>query len=174
MGKFGEVINKDGTPMPLTTAIMEQYGLTYKQAKFVEYYYGNGTEAALKAGYASSSASVEACLALKMPKVKQALYERDLREKSLTIADRKERQEFWTIIIRNECAPLLHRLRASELLGKSEGDFLEKNEDTFPNGTPHRPINIVFRTKDADILISSKKNQNFIDADSRDCDEDED
>ncbi|MCK9577625.1 MAG: terminase small subunit [Clostridia bacterium] len=174
MGKFGEVINKDGTPMPLTTAIMEQYGLTYKQAKFVEYYYGDGTAAALKAGYSKGSAGVAACLTLKMEKVKQALYERDLREKSKTIADRKERQEFWTNIIRNECAPLLHRLRASELLGKSEGDFLEKNEEGFPNGTPHRPINIIFKTKDADILISSQKKQNFIDAESEDCDENED
>jgi hypothetical protein len=46
------------------------------------------------------------------------------------IAGRKERQQFWTELMHNEQANMTDRIKASELLGKSEGDFLERIEHT--------------------------------------------
>ena len=40
--------------------------------------------------------------------------------------NRIQRQIFWSDIMRNESLPIRDRLRASELLGRSEGDFLER------------------------------------------------
>jgi hypothetical protein len=40
-----------------------------------------------------------------------------------SIADRIERQEFWTQIMRDTRRPVYVRLKASEYLAKSEGDF---------------------------------------------------
>lgn len=45
-----------------------------------------------------------------------------------TIATRLERQEFWTSVLRSEDESMKDRLKAAELLGKSEGDFLERIE----------------------------------------------
>ena len=39
------------------------------------------------------------------------------------IADSEERQQFWTYIMRDENTQAQHRLKASELLGKVQGDF---------------------------------------------------
>jgi phage terminase small subunit len=49
--------------------------LTERQRKFVEYYFelSNGTQAAIKAGYAESGAHVEASRALKNPKIREYL-----------------------------------------------------------------------------------------------------
>jgi hypothetical protein len=38
---------------------------------------------------------------------------------------REERQRFWSQIARDETQPTIARLRASELLGKSQADFVE-------------------------------------------------
>jgi phage terminase small subunit len=58
--------------------------------------------------------------------------------KSAKIASAKERQEFWTSIFRGELADFdtKDRIKASELLGKVQGDFIEKVEHSGPNGGP--------------------------------------
>ena len=50
------------------------------------------------------------------------------------IANRVQRQQFWTEVMKNPEASLADRLRASELLGKSEADFVAKvqHEGTVP------------------------------------------
>lgn len=48
------------------------------------------------------------------------------KAKAKRIANRKERQQFWTAMMDNKKAGAGNRLRASELLGRSEADFTDK------------------------------------------------
>lgn len=41
------------------------------------------------------------------------------------IATREERQQFWTHAMRDESVDMKHRLKASELLARTQGDFVE-------------------------------------------------
>jgi hypothetical protein len=50
----------------------------------------------------------------------------DVTGKQYIIATRKERQEFWTKTMNTKSNGLLLRLKASELLGKSEADFTDR------------------------------------------------
>ena len=45
-----------------------------------------------------------------------------------TILDAIQRQEFWSHIICDDSKDTRDRLRASELLGKAQGDFIERTE----------------------------------------------
>ncbi len=45
-----------------------------------------------------------------------------------SVANREERQAFWTSILRDESRPMSERLRASELLARSEADFVTRVE----------------------------------------------
>ena len=47
---------------------------------------------------------------------------------SPSIADRQERLELWSGIARDDEERTVDRLRATELLGKSQGDFIERTE----------------------------------------------
>jgi phage terminase small subunit len=104
--------------------------LTPKQRKFIAFYEGNATQAAIKAGYSKKTARAQGSLLLTKIDIKEALKKREAKELAPTIADRKERQEFWSNILRGKIkkAKLMDRLKASELLGKSEADFIEKVE----------------------------------------------
>jgi len=44
------------------------------------------------------------------------------------IADREERQGFWSSVMRDDAQQMRDRLRASDLLAKSSGDFIERHE----------------------------------------------
>lgn len=106
--------------------------LTTKQRRFVEVYDGNGTAAAREAGYAGDDhtlANVARNL-LRNAEILEAIRARENAELSPLIASRLERQAFWTSIMRDEEKGLQERLRAAELLGKSEADFTEKLEHT--------------------------------------------
>ena len=65
---------------------------------------------------------------MKNVEVSQAIQERESKEASARVATRAERQAFWTEIMRDGEAAMKDRLRASELLGKAAGDFLERVE----------------------------------------------
>ena len=120
--------------------------LTVKQQAFVEAYCGNATEAALQAGYSPKTAAFIGAENLKKPKINVAIKEREDKRLSPLIAKREERQEFWTSMMRDKTRKDDIRLKASELLAKSEGDFLERRELTGPNGSPLHPpqIKVVF------------------------------
>lgn len=123
--------------------------LTAKQQKFVAAYTGNGTEAARLAGYSGddNALAVAASNLLKDPKIRSAIEARpdrqaqakkDAAEAKALIATRAERQEFWSRLM-NDVAEDPHvRLKASELLGKSEADFTEKQRHEGANGEPLR------------------------------------
>ena len=117
-------------------------GLTEKQRRFCEAYSengGNGTKAAEAAGYAQPAE--QAYENLKKPDITKAI--ESLREETTTnsILSRAERQAFWTRVIRGEVMepdgkpPAIRvRLRASELLARSQGDYLDRAEiSTGPN-----------------------------------------
>ena len=116
--------------------------LTKKQQKFIQAYSGNASEAARQAGYSARTAKAIGFELLTKPDIKEAIQEREGERTSLLIATREERQRFWTNVVRDESADMRDRLRASELLGRSEGDFLERVLDLTPPEIP--AIQVVF------------------------------
>ena len=96
--------------------------LTEKQKRFVTAYNGNIKDAAK-----SSGLSYDYCRQIvTKPHIKFALENRSSSVEKRKIATREQRQEFWTKTMREEEEPMRDRLRASELLGKSESDFTDK------------------------------------------------
>jgi len=112
----------------------DERGLTPKQAAFVDAYKGNATEAALAAGYSAHTAAFIGAENLKKPQILECIKNRQDSESRSRIATRHERQAFWTEVMQNANEEMSARLRASELLGKSECDFIERHEMTGANG----------------------------------------
>jgi phage terminase small subunit len=104
--------------------------LTGKQKKFVELYQGNGAEAARLAGYSGNEDVLKSIAAenLTKPYILQEIQNRQTKDLAPIIATRIKRQEFWSKIMDDRSEEMTNRLRASELLGKSECDFLTKIE----------------------------------------------
>ena len=107
----------------------EPVKLTIKQQRFVDFYDGNATEAALKAGYSKRSAYSQGQRLLKKDVIKRAVQGREAKKTSKMIMSREERQEFWTQVATGRIpeASMADRLRASELLGKSCADFVDRH-----------------------------------------------
>lgn len=105
-------------------------GLTVRQRRFAHAYTGNGVEAAKAAGYIGNKATlaVTAYHTLRHPKVRELIAKRDDGVLASLKLNREERQELWSRAAVDPDAKLADRLRASELLGKSEADFTEKLE----------------------------------------------
>lgn len=105
-------------------------GLTTRQRRFIEVYNGNATEAARIAGYEGddNTLGVTGHELLRNPKIKAEIDKREEANLKSLIATREERQKFWTEVMKAQEQDMKDRLRASELLGKSEADFVEKVE----------------------------------------------
>ncbi len=108
--------------------------LNYRQNLFAEYYaegetQGNAYKSAIKAGYSHKFALQAAPRLLENVRIKNAIAERTAKIRAESIATRKIRQQFWTATMQDETQPMVVRLRASELLGKSEADFTENYTD---------------------------------------------
>ena len=99
-----------------------------KQQAFVDCYDGNGVKAARKAGYSGLDATLRATASKLLTKhnIQEALKLRNAPEEKERIADREERQEFWTNVMKDKAEDMRDRLAAARDLGKSEGDFLER------------------------------------------------
>jgi phage terminase small subunit len=119
-------------------------GLSEKERRFVEAYMGaaagNAAEAVRLAGYknkTAQAAATQGSALLRKPHIAAAVLK--LQESDPLVATRKERQEFWTKAFRGELPDFdsKDRLRASELLGKASGDFLERIAN--PDGSPLGP-----------------------------------
>ena len=104
--------------------------LTPRQQKFVDAYAGNATDAARRAGYRGTDNTLAQTGSdlLRNPEVRAAIRRREDTERRTTIATRAERQAFWTSTLRDDGLDLRDRLKASELLGKSEADFTDRVE----------------------------------------------
>ncbi len=94
----------------------------------MEAYDGNATRAAIAAGYSERWAASNIDKILKNTEIRAAINDREQARIDGFIATREERQRFWTRIMRDENADMKDRLRASEVLGRSEGDFIERVE----------------------------------------------
>jgi phage terminase small subunit len=101
--------------------------LTLKQQKFVAYYSGNGADAARKAGY-SGDENVLKSIAfenLTKPYIRAAIKKRNDDCIEPLIATRMDRQKFWSKVMTSPRTTMRDRLKAAELLGKSEADFTD-------------------------------------------------
>lgn len=120
-------------------------GLTERQRKFCEIFSANGgnaLDAARQSGY--KTPHVTGYRILDSKRVKVALEELRKVTTSDAIATREERQSFWTAVMRGTHkekvivegveyeipSKMTDRLKASELLGKSQADFLDRTELT--------------------------------------------
>ena len=108
--------------------------LTARQKMFIEVYAGNATEAARLAGYSVKTADKIASQLMDKPEIISAIRARENERSAEAIMTREQRQIFWTSIARDTSQRIGDRLRASELLAKSEGDFLERHELTGADG----------------------------------------
>jgi phage terminase small subunit len=108
--------------------------LTTRQEKFAQIYEGNGVDAARKAGYTGgeSALGVISHKLLKNAKIVEEIQGRQSKEIAPLIASREQRQKFWTETMNNSEAEMRDRLKASELLGKSEADFIDRTETGKP------------------------------------------
>lgn len=114
--------------------------LTERERRFVEAYMGaaagNATEACRRAGYRGSdnALGVQGRRLLRKAKVREAIESRVQGDPA--IATRRERQQFWTAVMLGtgayRRAKLGSRLKASELLGKSQADFIERHRIEDP------------------------------------------
>ena len=86
------------------------------------------TQAYRDAGYVTSAPEVNASRLMRNAKVRSAFREAAAIVQSGAVADAVERQEFWTSVMRDPNIHLRDRLKASELLGRAGGDFIERIE----------------------------------------------
>jgi len=106
--------------------------LTEKQRRFVEAYLGeangNAYEAAKIAGYGGNKRSLEVIGSenLRKPDIRKAIDART--QKGGLVATREERQAFLTKVMRSETRRMNERLKATELLCKTQGDFIERRD----------------------------------------------
>ena len=124
--------------------------LNERQRRFVEAYAasGNATGAARAAGYKHPHA--QGPRLLENVGVATALRELAEADRQAAIVDRQERHAWWSAIMRGQVegpdgAPptMAERLKASELLGKAQGDFVERREINGNAG----PINVVWEAE---------------------------
>lgn len=120
--------------------------LTVKQQKFIDCYAGNATEAARLAGYKGNENTLRVIGQenLLKPAIAKAIEARQKEEKTALIASREERQQTWTALMRDKRQDVKNRLKASELLGRSEGDFLDRHDHTSSDGSMTPPTAIQF------------------------------
>lgn len=106
--------------------------LTPRQSAFVREYLKdpNATRAAKAAGYSEKTAYAQGSALLKKQEVSAAVAKGQTHLEGKAIATRAERQAFWSRVMSGAEADArwADRLKASELLGKSEADFTDKLE----------------------------------------------
>jgi phage terminase small subunit len=111
--------------------------LSERERRFVDAYMGeaagNATKAAKLAGYSAHTATTLGSRLLRKVHVADAIAQIQaastaaiVAERDESIADRAERQRFWTEFMRGSDVHPLARLKASELLGKSNADFVDR------------------------------------------------
>lgn len=90
----------------------------------------SATQAAKEAGYSQAYANRQASQLLDNPLVRAELETLNRQIAAPEIATIAHRQTWWTQVMRDETRDMKARLRASELLGRSQGDFIEKVDVT--------------------------------------------
>jgi phage terminase small subunit len=106
--------------------------LTERERRFVEAFmgfaHGNGTEAARMAGYKGTPAvlGVQSTRLLRKASVQAAIHERGSNDPA--VSDREDRQRFFTRTMHDDGVSMKDRLKAAELLCKTQGDFVKRIE----------------------------------------------
>lgn len=116
--------------------------LTQKQQTFCELYAangGNGTKAALGAGYSEDSAHSIANENLNKPEIIEHLQTLTQPKHDELIACAVEQQRFFTATMRDTKQKIDARLKACETLGKMQGHF---KENINHSGSVQMPISI--------------------------------
>jgi phage terminase small subunit len=114
--------------------------LTQKQQLFCELYAGNGgngTQAAIGAGYSADTAKQMASENLTKPDVTEYLQTLTKPMHDELIACAVEQQRFFTSTMRDTKQKIDARLKACETLGKMQGNYKDKLE---LSGTVQMPI----------------------------------
>ena len=105
--------------------------LAERERRFFEAFLatGNASEAARRAGYTYRADATGARM-LKHPAVIAAIDEQRERLASASIASAEEVRELWTDVLRGvvKGATVSDRIRASELLAKTQGHFIDRRE----------------------------------------------
>jgi phage terminase small subunit len=129
--------------------------LTERQKKFCERYAANGgnaTEAATFAGYAHPQSQGERML--KNVDVSDYIKTLTQPEQNKRIATAIDRQEFWTSLMYDTEIEAKDRIKASELLAKSQGDFIKRVE--LSGAVKHEPKTLAdFYNESAETKSSS-------------------
>ena len=114
--------------------------LTLKQTRFISAYVGeakgNATQAAKLAGYSGNADTLRMTGSKTVAKAYIQAAIRKIVESDPLVKNRAQRRQWWSEVIDEKENDLSHRLRASELLAKASGDFvqrveLETSEDRF-------------------------------------------
>lgn len=119
--------------------------LTTKQQRFVDFYDGNAVDACRQAGYTHPESASRTLV--QNHTIMGLIHNREKKHNNPKIATREERQAFWSSVTRGEEIQIVivgsgedakdievppkmaDRLKASELLGKSEADFIERHRE---------------------------------------------
>jgi phage terminase small subunit len=111
----------------MTQATQWHDGLTEKQRSFVEAFSSNGGNAyaaARAAGYRTPKQ--QGYENLEKPVISRAIELLRMETTNAAIMSREERQAWWSQIMNDKTKPVMTRLRASELLGRAQGDFVQR------------------------------------------------
>lgn len=102
--------------------------MNQRQQAFCEEYIksGNATEAAKAAGYSPGTAYSIGQRLLKNVEVQDFIRQRNEEISAANTAQVEEIRQFWTATMRDDTAKPIDRLKASELLAKTYGVFLER------------------------------------------------
>lgn len=119
---------------------MSKANLSERERRFVEAYMGkaagNATKAAILAGYSKATARKQGSRLLTKGNIQAAIAARAKDDPA--VSDREERQRFYTSTMRNPKVGWKDRLKAAELLGKTQGDFIKRVQ--FENVPPFQLI----------------------------------
>jgi len=99
-----------------------------RQRAFCQYYAADpdGTAAAIKAGYSKRTAAAIASENLRKPELLEYIKQLQAEAEAARVADLVEVKRFWTATMRDEEQRVEFRLKASELLAKSSGEFVQR------------------------------------------------
>lgn len=99
-----------------------------RQRAFCQYYAADpdGTAASIKAGYSKRTAAAIASENLRKPELLDYIKQLQAEAEAARVADLVEVKRFWTETMRDEEQRVEFRLKASELLAKSSGEFIQR------------------------------------------------
>ena len=99
-----------------------------RQRAFCQYYAADpdGTASAIRAGYSKRTAAAIASENLRKPELLDYIKQLQAEAEAARVADLVEVKRFWTATMRDEEQRVEFRLKASELLAKSSGEFVQR------------------------------------------------